>query len=112
MGALISIELVWSHPEIFSKALAFSLPAAVHNNSIFRHIDSFPRPQQPVQFYIDHGGWGEDRDYKQPIIDFIKALKAKGLSSEEIYYAEFPYHDHTEADWSRRLESPLKWLLH
>lgn len=111
MGALISVELVWAHPEIFSKAMAFSLPADVHNNSIFSFIDSVPKPWLPFSLYIDHGGWGEDRNYKKPVLDFIAALKKKGVTDQQISYAQFPYHDHTEADWSRRVEPVLRWLL-
>ena len=111
MGATISVDLVWLHPEVFSKALAFSLPVSVHNNSVIEMVNSTAKPSLPISLYVDHGGWGEDRDYKQGVVDFIETLRAHGLTSPQVWYAQFPYHDHTEADWARRLEQPLRWLL-
>ena len=111
MGATIAVDLVWAHPEVFSKALAFSLPVSVHANSVIQLVNTLPKPRQPIQIYVDHGGVGEDVDYKQGVVDFVAAVKNQGITNQQIVYAEFPYHDHTEADWGRRLEWPLKWIL-
>src|SRR5262249_42595096 len=35
MGAIISVELAWKHPEVFSRAAGLSLPAFIQDWSIF-----------------------------------------------------------------------------
>lgn len=111
MGALISVALVWEHAEVFSKALAFSLPAFIHDGSISNLIKASSLPTLPFQMYIDHGDWGHDSGYKQSVVDFINLCYQKGVRPDQVAYAEFPYHDHTEADWARRFQRPAEWLL-
>ena len=111
MGALISLSLVWHFPEYFSKAAGLSLPAWIHSNVIYQIITAQTKPTLPFEFYIDHGDAGADVGYEQPVRDFLEHLSRLGVQPSQINYQIFPYADHWEADWARRVEIPLKWML-
>jgi predicted alpha/beta superfamily hydrolase len=111
MGALISLALVWKHSDVFSKGVGLSLPAFARRDLAHRIIDSAPKPRLPIQFYVDYGDAGGDAGYVEPGRVWVKRLRALGLVEPELMHREFPYADHNEADWARRVDIPLKWLL-
>jgi predicted alpha/beta superfamily hydrolase len=109
MGALISLSLVWNHSDVFSKAGAISLPAM--HAAARASVESSPRPAQTIGIYMDYGDHGGDRNYLAPGRSFARRLKQLGLKDAELIHREFEYADHSEADWARRVDIPLKWML-
>jgi predicted alpha/beta superfamily hydrolase len=111
MGGLISVQLLWKHPESFSRAAALSLPVWIHDDAIDRVIDSSPKPDLPFDIYMDHGTLGGDAKYEVYAKPFYEKLLKLGVSESRLLYRVFPYAEHTEADWARRVAIPIDWLL-
>lgn len=111
MGALISVALVWKHPEVFSRAGGLSFPAAIHEGSIFTTIAEPTTALDSMRFYLDHGTKGLDRSYEPAAKQFCAELLARGVQSKNIKYRIFKNADHTDKDWAARISKPLRWLL-
>lgn len=110
-GAYISFAMLWKYPETFSKAAALSLPAWISDYGIFQIVNSSKTPTQELSFYMDHGTIGFDSSYGVSAKKFYNLLKARGLNKRNLHYQVFPYGNHKEADWARRVQVPLKFLL-
>lgn len=111
MGGYISFALAWAHSEVFSAAAALSLPAHLEDRAPFRFLAAYPAPSLPVRLYQDYGDFGGDALYPEPAQDFGRAVAQKMRKSTHYELHSFPYADHNEADWSRRAEIPLRFLL-
>ncbi len=111
MGALISFSILWTNSKYFSKAAALSLPAGIESGAIYQVLSLIKRPEYPIKVYIDHGLKGWDSGYDKYAKPFIEIMKRLGFGSDVITYQTFPYADHNEADWARRLGVPLTYLL-
>jgi predicted alpha/beta superfamily hydrolase len=111
MGAIISLELLWARPEIFSAAAGLSLPAFFENEKMFRFFQETPRPHVPIKIYFDHGDYGDDQDYEPSVKKFHETLTRLGLDPKQMLYKKFPFADHDEAAWARRVAIPLKFML-
>ncbi len=111
MGALISFTLLLKHPDTFSKAAGLSFPPFAHDDNLFHWLETIDLPTQKVEFYLDHGTVGQDGTYLEHVLRFIEVLSLKGFSRESLKYEVFPYADHTELDWARRVHHPLQFLL-
>ena len=110
-GGHISLSLVWKHSDVFSKAAALSLPVVMHDSSIYQIVNSSPAPASGVSLYIDSGDYAGDAGYPGPGAPFVQHLKDIGFPASHLYYRVYPYGDHFESDWARRVEVPLRWLL-
>ena len=111
MGAIFSLEMLWVHPEIFSSAAGLSLPAFFENEKMVTFFEKHPAPNFPVKIYFDHGNYGDDQDYEPAVKRYYSKLLSLGISPPQIFYRIFPFADHNEAAWSRRLDTPLKFML-
>ena len=112
MGALISFSLLWRHANIFSKAAGLSLPAFAYDYEIFNFLKKYPEAPRNISFYMDHGGQGQDAKYYSSAKSFYQTItQESGLPTDKVIYQTFPWADHTEIDWSRRLYFPLDFLL-
>ncbi len=109
MGALISMALVWKHADVFSRAAALSLPAMNSMGNVI--VDTSPMPRLPIRLYVDYGDYGYDEDYPAPGQDFVEHLRSLGMKEPALLHRVFPYADHSEADWARRVDIPLSWML-
>lgn len=111
MGALISLSLLWTHPEVFSGAAGLSMAAFYDDQMIIQLIKSIPAPVLPIKIYFDHGDQGDDFYYAPTVEILHSALLNAGVLPAAISYQVFPYSNHNELDWSRRLHIPLNFLL-
>lgn len=111
MGALISFTLLLKHSDSFSKAAGLSFPPFAHDDNLFHWLETTELPSKKIQFYLDHGTVGQDVTYLEHVLRFIEVLKKKGFSKDALNYQVFPYADHTELDWARRVHRPLQYLL-
>jgi predicted alpha/beta superfamily hydrolase len=111
MGALISLSIVWTHPEYFAGAGAVSVPAFASDEMIIRLMSVHPAPTSPVRIYMDHGDSGDDAEYGPSAYDLYSTILKKGFPASSLRYRIFPYASHSETDWSRRVRIPLRFLL-
>lgn len=112
MGALISFSILWNHSDVFSKAAGLSFPAFAHDNAIFTFLKKFPKAPTNVHFYLDHGSQGRDSGYSESARNFVNEVTNRyHFPHQNLNYALFPFADHTEIDWARRVSHPLQFLL-
>jgi predicted alpha/beta superfamily hydrolase len=111
MGALISLEMLWVHSDVFSAAAGLSLPAFYENEKFVSFFQSHPVPKAPVKIYFDHGDYGDDKIYEPSVKRFHQQLLSVGVHPSQIFYQVFPFAEHNEAAWARRLDIPLKFIL-
>mgnify|MGYP000042640250 CR=1 FL=1 len=112
MGALISLTMLWDYPHIFSKAAGLSIPAFIHQGSIFRFLKNRASAPKDIAFYMDHGGFGIDAKYERHVKKLQRVLVLKkGLKKTQLKYFVFPLAGHNEIDWARRVSTPLRFLL-
>jgi predicted alpha/beta superfamily hydrolase len=111
MGAIISVALVWKYPNVFSAAAAVSLPPFVMNGALNKTISSSPLPELPIRIYMDHGDYGADAQFGPSAQNFFEDLLKLGMPPQKLKYEVFPFADHTEVDWARRVDLVLRWML-
>jgi len=118
MGGLISVYALCEYPNVFGGAAALSthwigvfernaeIPAAAIAY-LRKHL---PKPAR-VRLYMDRGTTELDAlyDQAQPRIDAL--LAEKGFRSPGFVTRVFEGAGHSEADWHRRLDVPLLFLL-
>jgi len=88
-----------------------SFPAQATNSYVFDFIDQQKLQNPEVYFYLDHGMIGSDAGYFQHTSLFVTKLREQGFNRDRLTYNLFPYADHREVDWARRLPGVLKNLL-
>jgi len=110
-GATISFETLWYRSEVFSRAACLSFPAHATDSHVFDFIDQEKLQNSKVYFYLDHGMIGSDASYFQHTSQFVAKLRERGFNRDRLTYSLFPYADHREVDWARRLPEVLKNLL-
>jgi predicted alpha/beta superfamily hydrolase len=111
LGALISIEVMWKYPQIFSKIAGLSLPAFYNDDSIFSIVTRETKPEEKLKIYFDHGTRGQDRWYGRSAREFCRHLLKCGIPESDVTYKVFRNADHTEADWAKRVKIPLAFLF-
>ena len=131
LGALSAMDIVWAHPEVFSKAGLFSGsfwwrtkdqtdPAYDEDRDrIMHHLVRTGQYHPGQQFFFQCGTADEteDRNHNGVIDsiddtqDLIKELIAKGYSPiKDIYYLEVPGGQHDLTTWAAVMPGFLQWL--
>lgn len=130
LGALMALDVVWNHPEKFSKAGLFS------GSFWWRSVDQTEREydddkhrimhqvirngkyHRGLKFFFQCGNMDETMDRNNngiidsidDTLDIIKELEAKGYDREkDIEYLEMPDGRHDIATWGRAMPEFLKW---
>lgn len=112
MGGLISFMLVWEHPEVFSKAICMSPAFQFLKFDYIPTVEGTATPPQKVQWYIDNGGMGLERELQPGIDAMFVALREKGYrSGKDYFWYQEPEAEHNEAAWAKRLPIALKLLI-
>jgi predicted alpha/beta superfamily hydrolase len=116
-GGVISLMLVWEHPDVFSKAICMS-PA-------FKRIGNLPpdwnyittvreskQKRKNVFFYLDNGGIGIDTALQEGVDEMLIALNAKGYKrGRDFVFIHDTGATHFEADWAKRFPKALMIVL-
>jgi predicted alpha/beta superfamily hydrolase len=126
MGGLITLYALCEYPEVFGGAAALSthwvgrptawgIESHVQNAALplaaLHYLQArVPRPRNH-KFYMDRGTLGLEALYAphQAMVDVLMA--ELGYRSTDFDSRIFAGTGHTEADWSARLEFPLRFLL-
>lgn len=111
MGAVVSFEMAWRHPEAFSRAAGLSLAVHAKSQSLYRAIGDAPKPALPLRFYMDHGDRNGDEGYAKYARPFAQIFRELLPAGSSLSYREFPFAGHTETDWRRRLKETLRCFL-
>jgi predicted alpha/beta superfamily hydrolase len=119
MGGLISLYALMAYPEVFGGAACLSthwpLSLEVEDERFTLAYIDYMRNRLPfkekAKLYFDHGDQGLDSRYPalQARVDsFFYNNDTWGI---DYVSKAFPGDDHTERDWSERLEIPMTFLL-
>jgi enterochelin esterase-like enzyme len=130
LGGLMALDIVWKHPDEFSKAGVFS------GSLWWRHIDQSEdhyddhkhrimhqqvkkgQYHPGLKFFFQCGNMDETKDRNNngiidsidDTIDLVNELEAKGYDREkDIYYLELPDGRHDVPTWGRAMPVFLKW---
>lgn len=128
LGALMALDIVWNHPDKFSKAGVFSgslwwrqksyedgytdeADRIMHNQ--VRNAIADPS----LKFFFQAGLLEEKLDRNNngiidsidDVLDLIKELKQKGYADEAIHYLELADGTHDVATWAKAFPEFLKW---
>ena len=130
LGALMALDIVWNHPEKFTKAGLFS--GSFWWRSIDQTEDDYDDDQHRImhqeirngsyfpglKFFFQCGNMDETMDRNNngiidsidDTLDLISELEQKGYKREkDINYLEMPDGKHDIATWGRAMPVFLKW---
>lgn len=115
-GGIISFMLVWTYPEIFSKALcmspAFKTPEGFEYQFDFVRVVRESKPRKNVTFYLDNGGVGLEAALQPGIDDMIQALREKEyVFGKHFMMKKDAVASHNEAAWAQRFPAAIQWLM-
>lgn len=106
MGGLISFFIVWNHPDKIKNAACLSSSFYYDKDKAIKMVKD-SEGKKDIKVYIDHGEDGLREGQK-----IFSALTEKDyLIGKDIDYFYAPGAEHNEAEWAKRLERPLKFLL-
>lgn len=112
MGGLISLMLVWEHPEVFSKAGCLSPAFKIQELNYVPFIEKYNGPGKDIKIYVDNGGIALEAELRPGIDDAIKALKEKGFREGKNLQTYFDKNaGHNERAWAKRLWRPMLFLF-
>ena len=116
MGGIISFMIVWTYPEVFSKAIcmspAFKNPEGNGYKFDFVKVFSKTEKRKNVKFYIDNGGIGLESELQPGIDEMLQALKEKKYKDGKDYlFVLDKAASHNEAAWAKRFPEALLWLM-
>lgn len=130
LGGLMALDIVWSHPDIFTKAAVFSgalwwrkkaLDQGYSDCDRIMHAQIKEGTYEPgLKFWFQTGGLDEtdDRDGDgvidsiQDTLECISELEQKGYKwGTDIGYLEIPDGYHDVPTWGRAMPVFLKWAF-
>jgi enterochelin esterase-like enzyme len=130
LGALSALDIVWNHPDVFSKAGVFSgslwwrtkdknLKEYNEANDRMMHRQVRAGKHHPgMKFFFQCGELDESEDRNKngvidsidDTIDLMRELLAKGyLEGKDMYYLQTPDGRHDVRTWARTMPKFLKW---
>jgi predicted alpha/beta superfamily hydrolase len=108
LGGLVSLYLVLTRPELFSRAIAMSPSVWWSDRYILGKVDAFEG--EPPRLWTDIGG----REGAEALRD-ARALRdralARGWDEPRFHYYEDRRADHSERSWARRVRMALEFLF-
>lgn len=110
MGGLVSFQLAWQHPDVFSFAGCLSPAFWKTGAKTVAQVRASPCPDPPIRIYLDAG------EYEPPIVaglqQMLELLQDKGFRKGVDLLEHFEAGaNHSEAAWSARLFRPLTFFL-
>ncbi|HYM93432.1 MAG TPA: alpha/beta hydrolase-fold protein [Chitinophagaceae bacterium] len=130
LGGLMALDIVWNHPDKFSRAGMFSgslwwRNIDQHDNDyddnkhrIMQQLVRYGKFASNLKFFFQCGNMDETKDRNgngiidsvDDTLDLIEELKRKGYKmNKNIYYLELADGRHDIATWARAMPEFLKW---
>jgi len=104
LGGLISFELAWEYPDVFSKAGCVSPAFNIDRYNYVSIAGKYSGYKKPLQIYIDNGGKGIDSLLQPGVDEMISVLESKGFEKgKDLFYEFYPDAAHSERDWAARV---------
>ena len=118
LGGLISLDLIWKHPEIFSRAAVISPSLFWNQQHLIREIENknkinplFKKTKIWIDIGTKEGGDSDPADSTNDVKRLAKALASKGLKQETNYHLSIIKNgQHNESAWAKRFDQILLYL--
>ena len=116
-GGMAAFMLAWEHPDVFSRALAFSpaFQAPAGSELQFDYVPNVLHTSQPprhVRFYVDVGGVGLEARLRPGVEAMVNALKSRGYREGlDVRLVRAPDAEHNELAWRARFPAALVWIM-
>ena len=108
MGGLISLVMLWSHPEVFSKAACFSPAFKITNLDYCTIVNTTPVPKDDCMIYVYNGGVGLEAALQPGVDDMLKLLQVKGFEmGKNLFFDKDEKAEHSEKSWAKWIANPL-----
>ncbi len=120
MGGLISMYGICEYPDVFGGAICMSthwVGSTKHQNfsafsNAFKSYLSAALPDSEThKLYFDYGSKTLDSLYRPYQLIMDSELRFKGYASKSLLTKQFLGDDHSEKSWSKRLATPLLFML-
>lgn len=109
-GGMISFQMAWTYPEVFSMAGCLSPAFFVSKSQIYKVIKSDPRPLKPVKFYLDAGEF--EPEFAAEADKMKSRLLQIGYREGHNLLTSFgKKQNHSEEAWAKRVHVPLKFFF-
>jgi predicted alpha/beta superfamily hydrolase len=113
MGGLISAYAVTEYPRTFEGAACLSTAWPAANGAMVEYLRTHLPSRRSHRFYFDYGTETLDPQYEPFQIKVDQAMEAAGYKRGKNWQSlKFPGAAHDEADWARRINSALMFMLH
>ena len=128
LGGLMALDIVWNHPDIFTKAGVFSGSLwwrrksydngySDESDRLMHNQISDTQSSLTLRFFFQTGTNDENSDRNgngiidsiDDTLDLIGRLKLKGYASDAIFYHEINGGTHDVKTWAKALPVFLKW---
>jgi enterochelin esterase-like enzyme len=128
LGGLSALDIVWANDSIFKQVgvfsgslwwrqKAFENGYDEDNDRIMHNLIKNAKEKKALRFWFEVGTEDEKEDRNNngiidaidDTVDLIKALKARGISSESIKYEEIKGGQHNQQTWAKIMPEFLKW---
>jgi len=108
MGGLISFQLVWNYPQIFSKCACLSSSFWITEKRIFQQILQDKGNVKDISLYLDYGSL--EKELIEDNEEMFELLKNMGYEKTDKLLTHVENDaEHSEIDWAARLNIPLKF---
>ena len=111
MGGIISFQLAWEHPEVFSMAGCLSPAFLVDDYEILERVKTYTGEKKSVKFYLDNGTLGLETELAPGFHRMGLLLTEKGYSKEDLMIFVDEGATHNEISWSNRVHIPLLFFF-
>ena len=118
MGGLISTYALWEHPQVFGGAACLSThwtgthAANTHfPQAAMAYLQAAPPAPDSVRLWTDRGTLGLDAQYVNAHRAVAAHLAGLGFKAPRFQAHVFEGTGHNEADWSARVQAPLRFLM-
>lgn len=112
MGGLISMMMVWEHPEVFSQAACLSPAFQIGDIDYVRKVENYNGIKKSIRIYIDIGTVDLDSRLKPGSDEMVKVLEEKGYNSNKgLEYFVAKGATHNEAAWAKRNWRYLEFIF-
>ncbi len=112
MGGLISMMMVWEHPEVFSQAACLSPAFHISDINYVKKVEDYTGKKKPIRIYIDVGTVDLDARLKPGSDEMVKVLEHKGYKlNDDLEYFIANGATHNEAAWAKRNWRYLEFMF-
>ncbi|WP_231717810.1 alpha/beta hydrolase [Nonlabens sp. YIK11] len=113
MGGLISMYAMMEYPDVYGGAACMSthFPIPILGEGMMQDIPNRIPDPATHKFYFDYGTLTLDAAYEPHQNRVDKLFETTGYNATNYRSIKFEGHEHSEKFWSRRVATPLVFLL-